>query len=438
MRHGGLPFQSDKTAAGALRHGAVRLMFASGLTLAALKPAAAQLVNNNEQPEATVPDRMSVLQRSRPDYDALGERIGSFLAFPAIDLQEEYNSNVYAAASNDIGDFETTVSPAVRLASDWENHALTLNAGSDIHRFQSRVSENNSDYKVGADGRLDLFSDSYLALLYTDALSHEPRSSPDSVGNQKSPTAFQQETVHTTFSHETYRIGLRIEGDVERFLYQDGVTDGGVGIPEKYRDRYDYLLTPRLSYEIVPGYHAFIKAPLNEHLYDTSSSRNSQGGEIDAGTGVDLGNVITAELFVGTLRQYYNNPAFHTLSGVNYGGNCLWNFSALSSFKLALTHNVQETTLVGASSDLQTSVLATVEHELRPNLLVSAGGGYLRDAFEGTSRLDSNFTGNAGVRYLLNSSLYLEVKGLYQTRQSSADAFDFRQDTISVTIHAQR
>lgn len=415
-------------------------MFACSLVLSPLKPAAAQIQSNNEAPEASISERQSVLQRARPDYDALGERIGSFLAYPTASLDESFNSNIYASETKIIGDFETTASPAVRVSSDWENHAFGVMATSDVHRYAAHVSENDTDYTLGANARADLFSDTYLSLLYTDQQIHEARTSPDSAGNQKSPIGYEQRTTHATLSHETYRVGLRVDGNADRYLYRDGVSDAGALIPEAYRDRSDYLLTPRLSYEITPGYHAFIKAPLNEHLYDTNIGigRNSRGGEIDIGTAIDLGNVITAELFAGSLRQYYENPTFHPLSGVSYGGNCLWNFSNLSSFKLALIHNVQETTLVGASADLQTTVMASIEHELRTDLLVAAGASYIQDAFHGTSRLDSNYQGNASIRYLLNRSLYLEVKGLYQTRQSNADTFDYRQDTISVTLHVQR
>lgn len=421
-----------------MRRGTARLMFAAGLTLSAAKPAAAQLQVNNEAPEASIPDRMSVMQRQRSDYSAQGDRIGSFLFFPTIDLGEEYNSNVYASETKPIGDFETNVTPAFQLSSDWENHALSFSGDSSVHRYSSRVTENVTDYDLAANGRADLFSDTFVAFAYSDALNHEPRTSPDSVANEKSPTAYRQDHAHLTLSHETYRVGLRIEGDAERYLYQDGETESGSTIAEKFRDRFDYQLTPRLSYEIAPGYHAFVKMPFNEHRYDTTPARDSQGGEIDAGTAIDLGNVTTAELFAGSLRQYYQDPAYHSLSGISYGGSLLWNFSSLSSFKLALTHNVQETTLLGASADLQSSVQAAVEHELRPNVLVSAGAGYVRDEFQGTSRLDSNFQGSTAIRYLLNESLYLEVRGLYQTRQSNADSFDFRQDTISVTLHVQR
>src|SRR6266852_6386165 len=93
-------------------------------------------------PEATIPERQSVFERARPDYDPLGIRLGSFLAYPAARLAETYDSNVFATTSNTKDDFYTTFSPSIALRSDWNVHSLAFQASSQTKRYTSLVSEN--------------------------------------------------------------------------------------------------------------------------------------------------------------------------------------------------------------------------------------------------------------------------------------------------------
>src|ERR1700722_15780232 len=43
---------------------------------------------------------VSILQASRPDYDAPGQRLGAFVLLPTLDITETYSSNVYAATND--------------------------------------------------------------------------------------------------------------------------------------------------------------------------------------------------------------------------------------------------------------------------------------------------------------------------------------------------
>ena len=56
-----------------------------------LKPAAAQLQNNNESAEASVPERQSVLQRARPDYDAPESRLEGFILRSTLETAETWS-----------------------------------------------------------------------------------------------------------------------------------------------------------------------------------------------------------------------------------------------------------------------------------------------------------------------------------------------------------
>ena len=63
-----------------------------------------------------------VLDQPRPDYDALGVRLGGFLVFPRIDLGGGFSSNAYLSRVEE-GDGFAEAAPGVRAQSGWSRHA---------------------------------------------------------------------------------------------------------------------------------------------------------------------------------------------------------------------------------------------------------------------------------------------------------------------------
>src|ERR1700753_1581058 len=88
---------------------------------------------------------VSILQASRPDYDAQGAHLGSFIVLPTLDVTETYSSNVYASTLDTKHDFFTTLSPTVSVNSGWDRNFLGVSLGGEINRYAEFVSENTSN-----------------------------------------------------------------------------------------------------------------------------------------------------------------------------------------------------------------------------------------------------------------------------------------------------
>lgn len=395
-----------------------------------------------EQPEAQAAERQSVLQRPRADYDALGVTAGSFIIFPSVNLEESYNSNVYVTTNNAKSDYLTTLSPNVAVNSNWNNHALNFNAGGAIRRFAEQVSENVSDANVSAAGRYDVERGIYFTGALGYQLLHEDRTSPDTAANQKNPIQYQLASARAAYVREPGRLGARVDVSADTYNYSNGSTSSGTVIQETGRNHAVYEVTPRVSYEITPGYRAFAKTSFNERDYqstrdNTGYNRNSTGYEVDAGTAVDLGGLINGEVFVGYLSQDYDDQRLKTSQGVNYGANLLWNVTDLTSLRLNAQRTVEETTLTGTSSYLQTTISPTIEHELLRNLLLTSGFSYIIQDFQGISRTDDNYAANAGIRYLINRDISVGLTGIYAWRRSNATLTDYDQDVVVARLRLQ-
>ncbi|HVB81184.1 MAG TPA: outer membrane beta-barrel protein [Candidatus Binataceae bacterium] len=392
-------------------------------------------------PEATIPERQSVLQRPHPEYDALGIRAGSFLILPSADVIESWDSNIYATPTRDSTDMVTTVQPQVGVQSDWNNHALNFFIGDQSKIYASHGTENVNNLTAAAQGRLDVLRDVYFTGGGGYQLNHEDRSSPNATVSGKFPTETHLVDGNLGFVHETGKIGLRLNSAVDSYSYNNNVTNTGSVIQEKYRDYISYSFVPRLSYEIVPGYSAFVQTPVNEHQYVSRDlqgfSHSSHGYEGDAGVALHLASAVNGEIFGGYLRQEFEDHHLSNAQGIGGGANLLWNVTDLTSLRLAVSRTVQETDVVGASSYLETTGKLAVEHELLPNVLLTASGTYFVDSFKGLNRSDNNYNAYAGVKYLMNRTLSVGFEANYWHRDSNTPGVNYDREIIGLRLRAQ-
>lgn len=433
----------------------------AGLILACASGGAWAQLALPDLPVTTDQEAQSVAQRPRPDYDPLGIRAGSFLIFPTFGLVGAYDSNIFATPNDVKGDFYTSLQPTVSVRSDWNNHALNFTAGGEIRRYADQVSENQSNGLAAVTGRLDVQRDFYFLGEINYQLAHEDRSTPDTLFNQKNPTQYQQSGLALASVYQGGRIGLRLDGTINYFTYDNGVTSLNTPIIETDRNRFEYVVTPRVSYEIIPGYNAFIKAPVNWREYQSSFNQfgynqSSHGYEFDAGTAVKITNLIVGEVYVGYLRQEFDGgesaaniaagaAPLQPTSGLGFGGNLLWNITELTSLRANLARSVQESYFIPASgpgqappgSYTESSFSLSAEHELLRNVLLNGLVGYINDAWQGNPRVDNSYQATLGVRYLINRYLNAALNASYEQRVSNVSLGDYTREIITARINTQ-
>jgi hypothetical protein len=131
----------------------------------------------------------TVTQRPRPDYDPIGLRVGDFFWFPHGEVDEEFNSNIFALQSP-TSDFITVLQPGFDLLSSLPRNAFNLHGGAAAQFYARDPTQNTATGFASADGRLDVdaqsgfFGNAQLAHLYI------PRTSPNSPGNAAVPVTY--------------------------------------------------------------------------------------------------------------------------------------------------------------------------------------------------------------------------------------------------------
>lgn len=375
-------------------------------------------------PEIDSPERLSILQQARPDYDALGLRVGSFIVNPNVELDGTYNSNVYGTTKDVKGDLFFTESPAVSVRSNWNNNSLNFDASGAFHQYVQLTTEDTNDASTDINGRYDISTGVYLYGLAGYQLLHEDRTSPNAVFG-KNPTQYQVGTGDFGYVHEIGRLGFRTDFKVQSYAYYNSTSSSGLTLDQTYRDYTGYKVTPKLTYEIVPGYHAFVQASGNYRYYNSLDpsgiDRTSYGWEVDAGTAISLGRVINGDVFVGYISQEYKDHVLVPVHGPGFGGDLLWNVTQQTSVHLLVARTVEESTVVGSSGILQTIANLSLEHEFLRNVLGSANVGYTMQDFEGLGRTDDYLSGGISGKYLLNRNWSVGLDASYTQRTSNAN-----------------
>jgi hypothetical protein len=399
------------------------------------------------------PETLSVSQRPHPELDPLGLRVGSFLVSPSLEIGEMYDSNIYGRRIDAVSDWITQIQPMVTVNSDWNRHAASFYARGDISEYADHSSQSMQNFELQATGRLDIQRGSYLEGWAGYQLEHEAPYTPDSQAAAAQaglgtfaidPTEYAVEIGHLAYVYSPRRIGIEVAADLAALQFSNPQASNGSTIIESDRSRKEITLTPKLSYELMPGYQAYVQGMVNWRLYDSqfdsSADRlqrtsNGYGGAV--GTQFNLSHVITGDIYLGYETQEYDDVRLGSTNGLDFGAKVLWNVTQLTSVSLVASRSIGETILVGSSGFFDTRSALTVEHELLRNLLLTAGVNYERSEYQGINRDDNDYGATAGAQWRFNRNFAVSLTGTVQNRLSNQGDNNFVRETLLLSVKGQ-
>ncbi len=379
----------------------------------------------------------TVLTRARPEVDPLGIRVGSFLLFPKLTLEQSYNDNIYATSDDETDDFITNIRPEVSLESDWTNHALNLAAGLDQGLYFSNDNADYTDWFTRATGRLDVTRDINVEGGAGFKRAHEDPDDPN-FGGGEYPEYYFQTDAFLRYNQQFGRFLATVDGTFARLDYENAKG----GIQNQDRDINIFQGGVRVGYEFQPNYQAFVRASGNRRVYDTTPddagrTRDSSGYAVVTGLAVDLTGVLFGDVFVGYREQFYDNSGEDDFSGPTFGLSLGWNVTPLTTITARVEQTVQETTDNNASAYVLTVGSLSVDHELLRNLLLNANGSVGEEDYEGASQTDMIYTAGVGIRYLMNRHLYATLAYRFSQRDGDNSNDDYSQNLIRIGVEGQ-
>ncbi len=380
-----------------------------------------------------------VLDRERPEFDAVGIRAGSFMLYPELELGVTYDDNVFGTQNNTDSDIYYGVSPSVSIESDFGRHELNFNGYTDSRFYSSDTSEDRFDWGVAADGIVDVSQFTQIqANVGYDELT-EDRTSTNRVAGGIEPTEYDVFNAGITLNQRFNRLTASVGARYTDNDYKDDAAIGGGIIDQDFRDHEKLEIPVRLSYDVSPDTSIFVAGSYNTREYDqqppaVAVNRDSNGYDVGIGAAFDFTNLIRGEAFVGYLEQEYDQVGFQKVDGIDFGLNGEWYASELTTVTAGINRSVEESSSAGSSGHLDTNYQVGIAHELQRNIILTADASYLDVEFEGITRDDETISAGVGVQYLVNRNAELELGYDYTSRDSSAIGQDYDKSVVGLAL----
>lgn len=350
---------------------------------------------------------IGVLQRERPEYQAIGINVSSFKVYPKVEAGVGFTDNAYQIAGGSVSDGFVMLSPSVLASSTWAVHQLTLDASYRAKRYFSETPRNENNYSVGANGRLDITRSWTIDTQLRTARNTEPRASAASPQDAVEAVQYYQSNggISTTFS------GARVRGQVaanfDKLSFNDVRTFGGGTLNLRNRDQTVLRTTGRGEFAVSPDTSLFAQVGYTDTRYDRQlapgvANRDSNEINVLGGATFDLSALIRGAVGIGYVDRRYNSPIYQDLSGLAAEAKVEYFPSQLTTVGLTVRRTVQDSYFFNSSGYFATAAAFRVDHELLRNLLLNTQVAYEVDDFKNNAGTVKVFRVSGGGRYLLN------------------------------------
>lgn len=398
----------------------------------------------------------TVINRPRPEFDPIGLRFDDYFWFPHAELDESYNSNIFATSSKPTTDLITALAPSFDLISIFPRDALNLHGSSLLQFFANHSAQNTQDGTVSADGRYDVTAGSSFFGNAQVAHQHVSYGSPNSPGSPTSPAAIAEPVTYWTYagrggySQSGRRLSWGVDVGSISAQYNAAPLVGGGSLSQSSQDATISDAALRVSYEIAPDYLGYVRfdGALYDYWHTTPGEirPNSKTYRADVGLQILPRHIIYGQVYTGYLVQKFDQSSLGSTSTPDYGGQLVWNVTPLTT----LSFNGLRTFITGSFANpvtgvsgpagngyLASTVQAVADHELFRNLLINANFIYENDSFQGIARTDNVYTASGGVRYLVNRHLFLGGNVTFQERTSTLPGNSYTQYVVMGRIGTQ-
>lgn len=387
---------------------------------------------------------VSVMQRPRPEYDALGMRAGAFILRPRADLGVEFNDNIFATATATESDTIFVINPSIAVDTTWSNHAFNAFANVLTREYSDFDDESTTDYSFGAAGRIDVARGSAVNVSASHSRGTEPRTSAGAAGFAAEPIRFDTTSFAIGADHVFNRLRLRGGYDFTKTDYEDAVLIGGGIANQGFRDRDLHRYTLRADYAVSPDTALFARYRHNERDHRLSPpavavDRDSSGYTFDVGIEFDLGSLARGELGIGYMKQDYDSPAFANVDGFSIDGLIEWFPTQLTTLTFTAQRSIEDSGIAAAAGFIGTSLAAQLDHELRRNIILTGRVDYGSDEYQGIDREDERWGATAQATYLMNRNVGLRAAYSHfeQTSSGTAGNQDFTVNRFTIGVVLQ-
>lgn len=400
---------------------------------------------------------VSVLEREREEYAALGIRAGQFILKPRLDLGVGYTSNAFAISNvpvaNGADEFEEEsdiygfIRPSLGFETTWSRHAIAGGVYTEIYQNARFDTETIANYGAFLNGQADLTRQAAVFGGVSYDLLHESRRVNNSAVLFVEPVEYTLARGHLGLKHELGRVRYSGRIDLARYDYDDveivPITDEETftdpifqDADQDFRDRDDWAFTGQVGLAVTRDLAVFGRAIYNFQEYEQETdlngrSRDSEGWTLAAGAEFDITNLMRGAVAVGYFEQDYEDDAFADLDGVSVDAALEWFPRERTTVTLTGRRAADESALVAEGGYVTTEAILRVDQEIKRNILgyalLGAGQQDFSDSVDGQT-ID-RWGAGAGGTYFFNRNLSTSLDYSYESQLVEQNLFEGGFDT---------
>ncbi len=373
-------------------------------------------------------------------YQPKGITLGKFLLLPKIEFDQTYNDNVFATESDKKADFISIIRPEMSLRLREATYSWNTNVSIEANRYHKYKDDNNIQGRLVTDGLYEFNRSFEVSGSYIFSALAEERGSDEAVQG-KEPTKVWVNDARVGSKMRQGRYTFAVDGGATKSAHDNVQATMGT-IDNSDRDRTQYLVSGRASYEIFPGYAAVLAASVNQRDYDRTLdrggyNRDSSGYRVEGGIGVELAQTVRGDLLIGYLSQDYKDKRFEDPAGLAFKASFNWTPSRLTLVVPTLERSVQETTMLNVSGMVRTSASVLVRHEYARNILLTGFAGVFHDEFKGINRDSLLYEARGRVTYAFDENVFVSGELAHRTKDSQLPGRNFNQNFIGLRLGLQ-
>ncbi len=370
----------------------------------------------------------------------LGLRVGGFLVYPDLHATIGYDDNIFVRHDNVVADATSVIRANVAAKSDWNRHQLDVSGYFIDTRYFTYGDQNNDQYAVQADGRLDVFHDLNIAAQGSYGHLVEQRGTPGNDLVAGSPVHYRLASGSAVVTKSFNRVSVAGTVGIRDYVYRDVTLPTGVFVDQSFRDRAAHDYTGQINYAYSALTTVYLTGNLSLIDYRPRAGqidRSNRGYSLLVGARFEITRLLHGTIGLGYISESFRDPRQSPFSGLDYSADVTYEPTRLTKLVLSADRTLNDSGTVQVGGVLTSSFRLNVTHELLRNLILEARLNYNRDKYSLGGATRGRFGSSLSAERRFND--YLRGTLSYSHRSQSSTRFrSYQENLVSLGIAVYR
>lgn len=425
----------------ACRTGRLCLAVSAGLTLPAWSlaaddaPSSEPLPNPLNRPPEPTPSRGGYFgggDPSLPLQPPARLQIGDFALQSSASFFTSYDDNIEADDEERDEDVFFSFAPSIRAQSLYARHSIGFGASGTASTALKNGSEDFFDWRIGADGKVDLSRQSKITAAVGYTRDTEDDEAIDAEEDQDD-LAINLFNASLNYNVNGDTIGYSLGSSISRLDAEGSDFDDRDRTTLGLRASASYAFSDRLSLSLGPSYQY---STFDEEVADDGEGRDAQIIGARIGGGYKVSRTINTQASLGySIARFADGDRKEDQSAVGDIG-VIWDAGAGTSLELRAGQTLGLTVVDGADSRKTTTGSARLNHRLQlgSRSVLSSSLSYRIAEISDLDRTDHNIGASLGYAYRLAENIFFSSSYRFSRRDSEDNEADYYRNLISLGI----